>query len=335
MAWSFATLPYPKREMMEAISKSSIVNISEFDCQSIGNTAFAYASLRMLNRPLMHALSSEAIRKIHEVEPQCLAVLTELALPDIEPLEAKLEAVADYFVQELPPTVEDWHRVGYPQSLRDLAADHLGAIASKRIFAQMDILEPGTDFLTRAGALFPYSERGGEDVARSRDATVCARPTCRRVYAYCEWELSSPDVHGGPLRGHVLRENGYVGYRTWQKGWLRPCQLPNNPHIDHTYCAEFQILSEICDKVSQAGMAEDYAEMRSISGGVRLLVSTTPCLSCVCAFHQFRLIFPDVRVEFGQLRPWEVKGSYGGAPKEQVAAELTAAKAQSLGANAR
>merc|ERR1711959_419787 len=59
----------------------------------------------------------------------------------------------------------------------------------------------------------------------------------------------------------------------------------------------------------------------SVIGVLRLLVSTTPCLSCTCAFQQFRLLLPNIRVEFAQLKPWEVPGTYGGAPQEQVERE--------------
>jgi len=42
--------------------------------------AFSFATLRVLHKPLMEALSSEAIPKINHVEPQSLAFLTEVGL---------------------------------------------------------------------------------------------------------------------------------------------------------------------------------------------------------------------------------------------------------------
>jgi len=280
----------------------------------------------------MEALSAEAIRKISEVEAQCLAVLTELGLPGIAPLEARLEEIVKVAILALPPSTEAWHLDGYPQALRELAADHLGAVGTARILEHLGVESCDEEFLVRARALFPYSVLG--DVARSWDPRACAKPTARRVYGYAEWELMRSAAVGGAalprpgqaLSGHLLRENGYVGRITWRNTWLRPSQLPNNPHIDHTYCSEFQIMSEICEGVILEGLASTISEAKCITGWMQLLISTTPCLSCTCAFQQFRLIFPGVTVRFAQLRPWEVKGSYGGAPQEQAEAELAASQ---------
>lgn len=264
----------------------------------------------------MTALSSEALARIDEVEPQCIAVLTELQLPRIEPLEAKLDEVVDFFIRNLPSSTAAWHSGGYPECLAQLMADHLGARGVARIFAAIGLVAPEAPWLERAAARFPYSGLG--DVSRSRRERDFEKPTPRRVYGYAEWELSVPHckvvVHGARLR-----ENGYIGRPL--PNWLRASQLPNNPHIDHKNCSEFQLLSEAIEQVIAGGLASSLVEAAAVRGVLRLLISTTPCLSCTCAFQQFRLLFPLVRVEFAQLRPWDVPGTYGGAPQEQVEAE--------------
>lgn len=322
MAWAYSTCLYLNSPLMDAISSASIRNISEFDCQSIGNTAFAFASLRMLNRPLMSALSSEALRKIHKMEAQCVAVLTELELPGIEPLDRKLEEVADYIWEKLPPTLESWRDGGYPRVLTDLEVDHLGAVGSTRILQRLMIKTvPEADFMSRAMTRFPFSDLG--DVARSWDSELCNKPTARRAYAYGEWDLHLYDTSKrppwvAPLRGSLLRENGFMGKKPSQRFWLRPSVLPNNPYVDHSYCAEYQVLTEMCELIVEHGLADRLDETPNLSGSVKVLVSTTPCLSCVCVCQQFRLVFTRVEFTFAQLRPWEVEGSYGGAPKWQV-----------------
>lgn len=114
----------------------------------------------------------------------------------------------------------------------------------------------------------------------------------------------------------MLREHGFQGLRMWQKGWLRAVVLPVNVHVDRSVCAEFQVLNELCDLVHQSGLADSMEECHGVGGSVRVLVSTTPCLSCVCAVLQFNLIFPGVHFEFGCVQPWHSEGGPDGAMRE-------------------
>lgn len=87
--------------------------------------------------------------------------------------------------------------------------------------------------------------------------------------------------------------------------------LPVNPNVDRSVCAEFQVLNELCDLVHQAGLADSMDECSNVRGSVDVLVSTTPCLSCVCAAMQYTLLFPNVALSFGCVQPWHTGGVDG------------------------
>lgn len=114
----------------------------------------------------------------------------------------------------------------------------------------------------------------------------------------------------------MLREHGFQGLRMWQKGWLKAVTLPVNPNVDRSVCAEFQVLNELCDLVHQSGLSDNVEECCHVSGWAKVLVSTTPCLSCVCAVMQYSLLFPGVRLEFGCVQPWHSEGGADGAMNE-------------------
>jgi len=117
----------------------------------------------------------------------------------------------------------------------------------------------------------------------------------------------------------MLREHGFQGLRMWQKGWLRAVTLPVNAHVDRSVCAEFQVLNELCDLAHQSGLADSVEECPYVAGSVQVLVSTTPCLSCVCAVLQYNLLFPAVHLAFSCVQPWHAEGGADGALREAAA----------------
>lgn len=52
--------------LFSAIAGSAIVNISLFDGQNLANTAWAWATLSIVNEPLLNAISARALTLIAE-----------------------------------------------------------------------------------------------------------------------------------------------------------------------------------------------------------------------------------------------------------------------------
>ncbi|CAJ1332138.1 unnamed protein product [Effrenium voratum] len=291
IVWAHATLAHLVRPLMDAASCEVIRTVHRQDVRDLANLAFGFATLAALHGPLREALSSEALKKLHRLQPQSIAFLTEVGL-DVSThpeLVAKLESIIDQILGSLPTTLQQWRRADLRQDLR---IDHLGSVGTRLMLQKAHIEPPAEDFTRRAASNFPRA--------------VAEGPQQRRIFAYAEFRLSVGN--GAEQKGRLLREHGFQGLRRWQKGWLKALTLPVNLHVDRSVCAEFQVLNEICDMVSEVGLADDMEGCSLIEGHVQLLVSTTPCLSCVCAAMQFQLLMPKVRLQFGCVQPWQMAG---------------------------
>lgn len=310
IAWAYATLAYLVRPFMASISTKVVRTIQQQDIRDIANLAFAFATLRVLDEHLRTALSAEAINKLHLVLPQSLAFLTEVGLDaSAHPtLVRKLEQIVDRVFNVLPKSSDQWRRGPDLSVIQELHIDHLGSVGTKMLLHRAGIAAPASSFVERAVASFPRSAEGHISRFGLRQNALDSSPQQRRIFAYAEFELSAAGID---RRGRILREHGFQGLRRWQKGWLRALTLPVNLHVDRSVCAEFQVMNEICDFVSQEGLADDKESCPEVAGHVDLLVCTTPCLSCVCAAMQFQLLFSGLRFRFGCVQPWHSGGSDG------------------------
>jgi len=74
-AWAFAKLGIVHEPLMDALSASSLSNLSEFTPPRMASIAWACATLSVNHKPLIAAIASAAIRKIGQFEPTSLANL--------------------------------------------------------------------------------------------------------------------------------------------------------------------------------------------------------------------------------------------------------------------
>uniref|UniRef100_A0A7S4UBC5 Uncharacterized protein n=1 Tax=Alexandrium monilatum TaxID=311494 RepID=A0A7S4UBC5_9DINO len=270
----------------------------------------------------MGRLSAEMPRELHRVEPQSLAFLTEVGLDaSTHPvLVAQLDRIIERLLDALPKTLDQWRQGVDMSGLKDVRVDHLGSVGTRLMLDRAGVPAPVEAFVVRATSTFPRGPSGDFSRRRSSQPLLADNtPQQRRIFAYAEYHLHqsmAPEGPPGPVEGRMLREHGFQGLRMWQKGWLRALTLPVNAHVDRSVCAEFQVLNELCDLAHQSGLADSMEECRGVGGSVRVLVSTTPCLSCVCAVLQFALLFPAVRFEFGCVQPWHSEGGPDGATRE-------------------
>eukprot|EP00416_Gambierdiscus_australes_P028202 CAMPEP_0171082948 /NCGR_PEP_ID=MMETSP0766_2-20121228/17421_1 /TAXON_ID=439317 /ORGANISM="Gambierdiscus australes, Strain CAWD 149" /LENGTH=70 /DNA_ID=CAMNT_0011540355 /DNA_START=50 /DNA_END=259 /DNA_ORIENTATION=+ len=70
MAWALAVLQRSDATLLEAIAAQSIAKIHNFSEQHLANTAWAFATLGYLHKPLMAAIASEALSRMTSLEPQ-------------------------------------------------------------------------------------------------------------------------------------------------------------------------------------------------------------------------------------------------------------------------
>lgn len=119
-----------------------------------------------------------------------------------------------------------------------------------------------------------------------------------RVYCYAEFDLKHPAVSDpSKIQGIRLKENSFLGEgtRAGRTGLLRSTSLPISELVDRTLCAEFQMLSELCDLLD--AWHHRPGVRRFVSGVVRLWTSGASCLSCLGIMRQFLLLYPGVNFQ--------------------------------------
>lgn len=138
-------------------------------------------------------------------------------------------------------------------------------------------------------------------------------PSRFRILVYaeyvCELKVDVFSPRGPPrcIEGTLLRENGLDSERrktAVRPRWLRAITLPINRFVERELCAEFQLLEALCEIISSAlpgGLAGCASGREAATGEVRVLISSSSCLSCVAAFRQFQLLWPRMLLAVGFL----------------------------------
>eukprot|EP00928_Gymnodinium_smaydae_P027416 TRINITY_DN21211_c0_g1_i2.p1 TRINITY_DN21211_c0_g1~~TRINITY_DN21211_c0_g1_i2.p1 ORF type:complete len:511 (-),score=131.76 TRINITY_DN21211_c0_g1_i2:477-2009(-) len=305
-AWSFATLSFTGSGVLDSPTGSEeVVNkIGEFAPQGLATTAWAYTSMGIDNPKLLEAISSEVMRKLHEIEPQSLGILADARLPCSAAVDAALLPVVLRFIEELPTSIAAWEGDGeFPRFLAELRVDNFGAKGARRVFEHMGLAAADEAFARRAMAEVRavVDEKNGGTIAS--DAMAGVALVHRRVFAFAEYELFPPVPVGSAvppplLRGSLVRENGRRerALPRASGSMLRAVSLPISGLVDRSLCGEFQLLSALLDDAKAAADAAGQPLAR-LRGTVRLFVSTAPCVSCIGALRQCRLILPETRLE--------------------------------------
>lgn len=72
-SWAFASLLVMDSPLLTAISRAALTKCSEFHGQSISNTAWSMARLCLADGPLRAAIAQQAIRRISDLDSQDLS----------------------------------------------------------------------------------------------------------------------------------------------------------------------------------------------------------------------------------------------------------------------
>eukprot|EP00438_Fugacium_kawagutii_P015065 Skav200432 [mRNA] locus=scaffold578:85572:87562:- [translate_table: standard] len=342
IAWAFATLSYTQHgDLLRAISRASLRLLSEFNSQDLANSAWSFATCDLSDltgdptegpvmssevmgklpefapqglattawaysknkdRTLLEAISREVMQKLYEIEPQSLGILADAKLNCQSYIEQALRPFAQKFADLLPreATTNDMGSVdasmkSFMDFVREVRVDNFGAWGTRHIFQQMCLEEPGPDFISRAkDAILKAGEEAREGVLAG------AALVHRRVFAYGEYFLQVPN-RSEAISGSMARENGRRD-REHRSALIRPLASPISGLVDRGLCSEFQILAKLVDSVVDS--IDDPQLLRSVTGHIRLFVSTSPCVSCLWALRQCQLYLP--RVNLGVVNGEEV-----------------------------
>lgn len=182
--------------------------------------------------------------------------------------------------------------------MKKLEVDNFGLVGTQFLLAQIGIRKAPPDFCNRATLQIRTYIRENNEVLKG---LTTADTLHKRVCSFAEYAFNFTDSSRGSLNGAMLRENGYWTASTTRGGkcrWLVAAKgLKAGAYVDRMLCSEFQTLEELCDALEREGATGSAEARQAVTGGVRLFVSTTPCISCVGAMSQFLLMFPAITME--------------------------------------
>lgn len=228
-----------------------------------------------------------AVCRTGVLDNQPLATLVDLDLAGCDSLRERLDSlVARFATAWLAQDIGRWGSLFLAWQM-----DNFGLVGTGSLLTQVGISPTTVSFAQRA-----LERVRAEEAGRHGDWREKRFFFKDRVYCYAEFALELPGRNPSRLCGSLLKENSYAGTRAGRTGLLRSIPLPINELVDRTLCAEFQLLSELCDLVGGAGLCGQQA-LSSVTGLVQLWTTGASCLSCVGVFRQFNHIFTATKLQ--------------------------------------
>lgn len=183
----------------------------------------------------------------------------------------------------------------YSRNMADFGVDNFGKIGGRCLLNQIGIGKCNETWVANAKQ---YVAAWADGVGKRSDDWK-AHTVHRRIYVFGEYHFAStlwpmtPLLEGTSFQLNGLRSDP----ETARRPYLCAVPLPISKWVDRTLCAEFQLLSEVCDMLNRAGIEMTSPELRhSVYGLLSLYLSEPSCVSCVGSFKQFQTLFPGVDV---------------------------------------
>lgn len=245
----------------------------------------------MRHGPLFDAIASEALKHLDDLSLQELSALVDVGLRNRRDLEKRLGRILFQFLERIPVAGGRWTRDSL-QFLKELKVDSFGLQGSRFLLARRGICQPPDSFRQRAWErIVEYSS-----VCDSGKTFQNTTEVHKKAFAYLEYVFATPN---GSIEGAILKDNGIRAPQVGGTRWITATSLPINASVDRNSCAEFQALTEACDRIAVALGTQSTSDCANqVSGGTRLLIcGPSPCLSCVSAMLQFQAVLPGILLE--------------------------------------
>ncbi|CAJ1346664.1 unnamed protein product [Effrenium voratum] len=288
LAWALATLRRYGAASSAVLGHGTVLASTQFQALDAANAAWGFAAAAAQGVEVAAALATAARAKQLELDIQPLAALVDLDLPGCEDLQRILTERVDIFAMTW--LKEDAFSPSN-HILQEWQVNNVGIHGTTRLLSKCGIVQPTleTGFVQRA--LASMSELEASRVADWRKERFFFKA---RVYCYLEYELRHD---AKVIQGSLMKENSFLGEgtRAGRAGLLKHWVLPISELVDRSLCAEFQALSELCDRLDALDVKPE--ERCDLPGVVRLWTLGASCLSCVRAMRQFRQLFPTLRLE--------------------------------------
>lgn len=181
----------------------------------------------------------------------------------------------------------------YSRNMADFGVDNFGKIGGRCLLNQIGIGKCNENWVAQAKH---YVASWADGVGKRADDWK-ANTVHRRIYVFAEYHLATPLRPLAPLlEGTSFQLNGLRSDpETARRPYLCAVPLPISKWVDRTLCAEFQLLTELCEMINRTGIEMTSPELRhSVYGILSLYLSEPSCVSCTGAFKQFQTLFPGV-----------------------------------------
>jgi hypothetical protein len=181
----------------------------------------------------------------------------------------------------------------YGRNMADFGVDNFGKIGGRCLLNQIGIGKSPENWTWSAKRFV----RAWADGVGKRADDWKAQTIHRRVYVFSEYHFAStlrpfsPLLEGCSFQLNGLRQDP----ETARRPWLCAVQLPISKWVDRTLCAEFQLLTEVCEMINRTGIELTSPELRhSVYGLLNMYLSEPSCVSCTGSMKQFQTLFPGV-----------------------------------------
>lgn len=206
-----------------------------------------------------------------------------------------MQQVLKDFFEFVPKTLDRREWDVYRQAVNDVRIDNFGCVGTRLLMDWIGVADVSLDFRHRASLRISQFGRLTDELL-SRDGVAWMRT---RVVNYWEYRLETP---GGLLEGAEVGENAYHGEVVADSRWLQAVTPPFNAFADRRTCSEFRSFDRLLEELSRRGAASEVSRTR-VFGHVQMLISASPCVSCIGVVRQFRLLYPKVEVRVSGGRP--------------------------------
>mmetsp|Transcript_75244 Transcript_75244/g.243294 ORF Transcript_75244/g.243294 Transcript_75244/m.243294 type:complete len:235 (-) Transcript_75244:65-769(-) len=216
-----------------------------------------------------------------------------------------LQGMVDLLIEAIPNSLDRAERLHFQEAVHRAQVINLRSAAARQLLSAAGLGRAPVEFGCRAVASIRGIVEGGECPVGLGGAGI----DTARVFSYAEYSVVAVGGAGPQAEGQLFRESGHTHreerpprrakVEAPAAAWLQALRLPNSQHVDRRLCAEFQVLSELCNIFAPEGGKP--APRPTVVGVVALFTTTSPCMSCLCAIRQFQLLFPEVAIEISEL----------------------------------
>mmetsp|Transcript_15034 Transcript_15034/g.34125 ORF Transcript_15034/g.34125 Transcript_15034/m.34125 type:complete len:784 (+) Transcript_15034:156-2507(+) len=296
IAWAFAMVSFRDERFMRTIAPEIARDVAELRPLALARCAWAYRILAVQSPELLRAILAESLPKVDEFPAKALVKLIDsVCVGPMASEQALLQKALALKIAEVAAFLKSFWASARSCAAPDMAecTEQLqrfglldcGIVGTPMLLTQLGIGLPSLPFIRSCRENYPQApqESGHREFSIAEINVAVAD---RREHSWV-FDSTSDDQWG-----HSSREGGADG----GADWLEAVDLPNRCGRSEI---TFLVLLQLCHRISELGVERGSPEAcAAVEGSVQMLSTLLPTISGVGALLQFRLLFPNVALEF-------------------------------------